>query len=268
MIQAVSGYSLPEEKFMKTEHHETHCALAYLLSGFQEDTLVVAIDGSGENHSAKYYVGSNGFMNYIDGIELNRKSIGMYYSGLTELLGFKRLKDEGKVVGLAGHGDYWHDYYLAFKKTIPVIDEIKTEIVEYHDINDLAGGGVYRDLFRNFFDVMGSKIDWKRDEHRKKIAYCGQLVLEEVTIEILNNLHKRYPHIKKLALAGGIFANVKMNKKINELDWVEEMFVAPPMGDEGLALGSALIAIKNYNPEFKPIRLDNVFFGIEYSAGS
>jgi len=265
LLQSVANYDLPEEKFMKTEHHETHCALAYFLSNFQEDTLVVAIDGSGEHHSAKYYIGSNGFMDYIDGIELNRKSIGMFYSAITELLGFKRLKDEGKVVGLAGHGDYWDVYYQIFKKSLSVVDEIKTEIVDHHDEDDLAGGGVYRDVFKNFFEYMGSRIEWKMDTYRKRIAYAGQLVLEETTIEILNNLHKRYPHIKKLALAGGIFANVKMNKKINELEWVEEMFVAPSMGDEGLALGSAIIALKNYDRELKPFRLDNIFFGIEYT---
>jgi len=265
MIKSTTGYDLPEEKFMKTEHHETHCALAYLTSGFQEDTLVVAIDGSGENHSAKYYIGKNGFMEYIDGIELNRKSIGLFYSAITELLGFKRLKDEGKVVGLAGHGDHWDVYYQIFKKILPVVDDIKTPIVEHPDVNDLAGGSIYRELFSNFFEYMGSRIEWKMEESRKRIAYAGQLVLEETTIEILNNLHKRYPHIKKLALAGGIFANVKMNKKINELEWVDEIFVAPPMGDEGLALGSVLIAVKNIDPDFKPVRLENVFFGNEYS---
>ena len=266
MLKSIANYDLPVEKFMKTEHHETHCALAYFLSGFQEDTLVVAIDGSGEHHSAKYYIGSNGFMDYIDGIELNRKSIGMFYSAITELLGFKRLKDEGKVVGLAGHGEYWDAYYQIFKKSLPIVDEIKTPIVNHSDANDLAGGGVYRDVFKNFFEYMGSRIDWKMETHRKRIAYAGQLVLEETTIEILNNLHKRYPHIKKLALAGGIFANVKMNKKINELEWVEEMFVVPPMGDEGLPLGSALIVLKNLDRELKPFRLDNVFFGMDYSA--
>jgi len=265
MIKSTTGYDLPEEKFMKTEHHETHCALAYLTSGFQEDTLVVAIDGSGENHSAKYYIGKNGFMEYIDGIELNRKSIGLFYSAITELLGFKRLKDEGKVVGLAGHGDHWDVYYQIFKKILPVVDDIKTPIVEHPDVNDLAGGSIYRELFSNFFEYMGSRIEWKMEESRKRIAYAGQLVLEETTIEILNNLHKRYPHIKKLALAGGIFANVKMNKKINELEWVDEIFVAPPMGDDGLALGSVLIAVKNIDPDFKPVRLENVFFGNEYS---
>jgi carbamoyltransferase len=113
--------------------------------------------------------------------------------------------------------------------------------------------------------MMGSKIDWKRDEHRKKIAYCGQMVFEEAILDILNTLHNQYPHVKKLALSGGVFANVKMNKRINELEWVDEVFITPPMGDEGLPLGSLAIVLKQLHPEFKPTRLENVYFGIEYS---
>jgi carbamoyltransferase len=265
MLKAICEYDLIEEKFIKTEHHETHCALAYYFSGFQDDTLVVAIDGSGEHHSAKYYLGSQGKMEYIDGIGLDRYSIGMYYSALTELLGFKRLKDEGKVVGLAGHGNFDPAYYPIFKEALSLDDGIHTKKSTFPDPYDLSGGGVYEEIFTNFFKLMGSRIDWKRDNHRKNIAYCGQLALEETVLEILNTLHNKYPHIKKLALSGGVFANVKMNKRINELEWVDEVFITPPMGDEGLPLGSLALVLKDFYPSFKPTRLENVYFGIEYS---
>jgi carbamoyltransferase len=261
ILKQTVDFDLSEDKFIKTEHHETHCALAYYLSNFQDDTLVVAIDGSGEHHSAKYYVGTNGNMEYIDGIELDRKSLGLFYAAVTELIGFRRLKDEGKTVGMAGHGNFWKEVYDAFDKSITVTD-IKTDLAEFNNPHDLAGGSVFKEVMTNFFDVVGSKV-WK--PAIKDIALAGQLVLEEKTLQILNNLRKRYPHIRKIALAGGIFANVRMNKRINELEWVDEIFIAPPMGDEGLALGSALMVFKQLHPEFKPVRLDNVFFGTEYN---
>jgi len=251
IMSGTVGYNLSPDKFIKTEHHETHCALAYYFSGFDEDTLVIAIDGSGEQHSAKYYLGTNGRMEYIDGIGLDRKSIGMYYCALTELLGFKRLKDEGKVVGLAGHGDYNHDYYKVFKEVLTLEGGLKTQISQFWDQNDLAGGAVYNEIFSRFFNMMGSRLHWKMDDHRKSIAYCGQLVFEETILDILNTLHNMYPNVKKLALSGGIFANVKMNKRINELEWVDEVFITPPMGDEGLPLGSLALTLKKLHPEFK-----------------
>ena len=58
---------------------------------------------------------------------------------------------------------------------------------------------------------------------------------------------------------------LKLNKKINELDWVDEVFIAPPMGDEGLSLGCTLkVHHKNIVPDFKPFKLDNVFLGTSY----
>lgn len=202
IMLGISGYNLTEDKFIKVEHHEAHSSLAYYFSGFDEDTLVIAIDGSGEHHSAKYYLGTKGKLEYIDGIGLDRHSIGMYYCALTELLGFKRLKDEGKVVGLAGHGDYWHEYYKVFKEILTLEDGLKTKKSTFWDENDLAGGSIYQELFSKFFQMMGSKIDWKRDEHRKKIAYCGQLVFEETILDIIDTLHIKYPQAKKIALLG------------------------------------------------------------------
>jgi carbamoyltransferase len=162
---------------------------------------------------------------------------------------------------MAGHGTFWKEVYDAFDKSITVTD-IKTDLAEFNNPHDLHGGAVFKEVMTNFFDVVGSKV-WK--PAIKNVALAGQLVLEEKTLQILNNLRKRYPHIRKIALAGGIFANVRMNKRINELEWVDEIFIAPPMGDEGLALGSALIVFKQLHPEFKPVRLDNVFFGTEYN---
>ena len=66
-------------------------------------------------------------------------------------------------------------------------------------------------------------------------------------------------------MSGGIFANVKLNQKINELPWVDEIYVVPPMGDEGLSLGVALKKAVELGEITKPFKLDNVYFGFEYT---
>jgi len=261
MLKATIGFDLPEDKFIKTEHHETHCALAYYLSGFKDDTLVVAIDGSGEYHSSKYYLGSNGEMKYIDGISIYQNSLGMFYAAITELLGFKRLKDEGKIVGMAAHGNLRQDIYDALDKVI-TIEGLQTNQSKYPG-SDSAGGDVFLNTYKNFFEVVGSRC-WKNPQIIKDIAYTAQLVFENKILELMDNLHKMYPDVKKLALSGGIFANVKLNKKINELDWVDEVFITPPMGDEGLMLGSIILALKQLHPYFHVTKLPNVYFGNEY----
>ncbi len=246
----------PKEKFIKIDHHEAHCNLAYFCSGFKENTLVISIDASGENHSSKFYIGEKGNLKYIHGIDLNLKSLGHYYAMLTEFLGFKRLKDEGKVVGRASHGKYNERIYNIFNNCIK-IDGLQTD----RDNGNKLVGGVYEDFYNLWFKEFGSEY-WKH--LTDDIAFNGQLVFEEKIIQLINNIKSKYPDLRKVAAAGGVFANVKLNKKINDLKWVEEVFIAPPMGDEGLPLGCALATHKQFNPEFKPFRLENIFLGTSY----
>ena len=246
----------PKEKFVKVDHHEAHCNLAYFCSGFEENTLVISIDASGENHSSKFYMGENGNLKYINGIDLSLKSLGHYYAMLTEFLGFKRLKDEGKVVGRASHGKFNQRIYDIFNNCIK-INAFQTD----KDNGSKVLGGVYEDFYSLWFKEFGSEY-WKH--LTDDIAFNGQLVFEEKIIQLINNIKTIYPNLRKVAAAGGVFANVKLNKKINDLDWVEEVFIAPPMGDEGLPLGCALTTHKMFNPSFKPFKLDNVFLGTSY----
>ena len=262
MLKSTINVDLPEDKFIKTEHHETHCALAYYLSGFKDDTLVIAIDGSGEYHSAKYYLGRNGEMEYIDGISIYQNSLGMFYAAITELLGFKRLKDEGKIVGMAAHGKLMKDIYDALDKVV-TIEGLQTNQSKYPG-SDSAGGDVFLNTYKYFFEVIGSRC-WKNPQTIKDIAYTAQLLFENKILELIDNIHKMYPNVKKLALSGGIFANVKLNKKLNDLDWVDEVFITPPMGDEGLMLGSIILALKQLHPYFHVTKLPNVYFGNEYN---
>lgn len=251
-----TNVAFPENKFIFIDHHDSHAATAYYLSGFEEDTLVVTMDASGGKYSAKYFIGSEGNLEYIDGLGLTNKSFGHYYAMLTEFLGFKRLKDEGKIVGMAGHGNHNIIAYQSFKDAIK-IEGIHTD----KDDSGVLFGQVYVDFYNAYYRRIGSRV-WLSG--KEDLAYNGQLVFEEKITELLTNLHNRYPDVKKIALAGGVFANVKLNKRINEQYWVNEAFIAPPMGDEGCPLGCALMVHKMFNPDFKPFKLKNIFTGTSY----
>lgn len=262
MMEAIGLRHLTDAPYIEMSHHEGHCNLAYYLSGFEEDTIVMSVDASGNNHSAKYYLGTGGNLEYIGGIDISRKSLGHFYSMLTEFLGFKRLKDEGKVVGMASHGGYDEDLYRLFNECI-TIDGFLTD-PDHPQGKGVALGKLYEDFYTAFYKGIGSKY-FRNKEYQEKIAYTGQLVFEEKILSIINHLHTLYPNAKKVALSGGVFANIKVNRRINELDWVDEVFVSPPMGDEGLPLGCALSVYKKFNPDFKPFRLENAFLGSAYS---
>jgi carbamoyltransferase len=260
VLGATIFYNFPEEKYIQQEHHEVHTATAYYPSGFKDDTLAIAIDASGNEYSARYFLGQQGDLINIESIKLDRKSLGHYYIALTEFLGFKRHKDEGKIVGMSGHGDFVPNLYNVWNNIIK-IEDLQTDFCDHPD---LPGGSIYRDMHANFFNLYGSMY-YKNSFFLNRIANTGQYIFEEKVLEIINNLHKRYPNIKNIALSGGIFANVKLNKRINDLDWVKNVFVAPSMGDEGLSFGAMLLTLKQLYPSFKPFKLENMFFGREYN---
>ena len=73
----------------------------------------------------------------------------------------------------------------------------------------------------------------------------------------------RRTRLRSVALAGGVFANVRLNQAIAELDEIDDVWVFPAMGDEGLGLGAALVATARRAP-LAPFRLDSAYLGDEY----
>ena len=61
-----------------------------------------------------------------------------------------------------------------------------------------------------------------------------------------------------------MFANVKANQIVNEECGFDEIFIAPPMGDEGVAFGAAILGSKELG-DWKHQPTKDVFFGLEYS---
>jgi carbamoyltransferase len=61
-----------------------------------------------------------------------------------------------------------------------------------------------------------------------------------------------------IAVAGGIFANVKLNQRIASLDCVHSLWVKPHMGDGGLSVGAAL-----GSAGVSPRRFDHAYWGTD-----
>lgn len=246
-------FNIHEVIVEKYDHHFAHAASVYYTSGFKnEKVLIVTHDGEGDYSYGKVFLAEKG--NIVEVLNLpvtQYSSAAMLYGRVTVSLGWKINKDEGKTVGLAGNGNYdeklYNYLYQIFHndgiRFLPSNPEGKT----------------------NYLTEQLKKIGYyDTPEQKANIAYNVQLLVENEFVKYLNNLHQLYPEYTKLCLAGGLFANVKLNQKINELKWVDETYIIPPMGDNGLALGCALHKAYMLG-EWEIKRLDNVFLGLEYS---
>jgi len=259
------------------DHHYCHAIGAYLTSGFKEKTLIVTFDSTSSTNWFKDKITkkdlfaeqgykSNYFNVYLgegNNIELVKKVDGapynyykQYWNTLNNITGFWHIitvdgfgfktKDEGKVMGLAPQGKFDLDLYNRLKK--------------YFNFEH-TNSSVFAHELHHYLKPEG----WFEDEQKKRdFAYTLQRLSEDFIVDCVAELQKQYPEYKKLVLAGGFFANVKANQRLNEYLSFEELYIMPPMGDDGLSIGAALAKAKEIMP-IENKRWDNAFLGKGYT---
>ncbi len=230
------------------DHHYCHATAAYYTSHYDE-ALVVTLDGGGDGLSGSIYAGNKGRLELLSTVD-SYNSLGNFYSYITHLCGFKAENHEGKITGLAALGK-------------PIYTDSLRQFVNYQDPGQIQYQiPMYH---RSAINQIARRLPLDFD--RADLAASAQLLLEEIGIEFIRHWLRR-TGLRKVAAAGGVFANVKFNQKVHELNEVEHYFVHPAMDDSGLSVGSAFAAFAD-EPDFEPQRLSqrlkNVYFGPCYS---
>ena len=228
------------------DHHLSHAASACYSSNFKE-CICLTIDGWGDNSSAKIFTFSKGKLKEISSTP-TIDSLGYFYGSITKLLGFKPHQHEGKILGLAAYGDY----KKAKNDIYPMIS--------YDNKKKKFNGNYEKGLYQATFNNRNLKHLTKKYS-KKDIAAATQYTLEKVVINCVKNLSRKKIN---LALAGGVFANVKLNQKIKDLKNIKDIFVFPNMGDGGLAVGCAQLCYYNKTKKI-PKKINNVYFGYSFS---
>lgn len=255
---------LQTENFDVFDHHQCHAAGAYYTSGFQEPTLVVTMDGGGVDDTMSVYVANNGELTRVmkDRFCMSAQIGHLWGYSLHGIKGWnsekgefvwKFCKDEGKLMGMAPDGYYDERVYNILRKA-----------VNYADLHFFPQDTI--GLARLISESMRRLGYFEDDEGIAVYAHNLQKLTEDLFLEFLDDVHKLYPKYKKVAFAGGLFANVKLNQKINQLDWLDEMYVFPAMGDNGLCTGAAILKCRELGEGFEmPVRLNNVHLGVSYT---
>lgn len=237
LLAGLKEYGL-DKKLRRFHHHDTHAANAFFSSGFDQ-ALLVTLDGYGSGAAGGIYIGN------ADGIKLLHRfdfpnSLGHFYEQVTSGLGFKPSRHEGKIVGLAAYGNPEH---------------LRQVLLDRFDCGDgdiriRAGMNAY------FVRALAERFA-KRD-----IAAAYQRVLEDVATTSVRFWLKK-TGLTKIAVSGGVHANVKLNQRLREIAGVESVFVYPNMGDGGCATGAAMLAFDRR--VFKGKAVTNVYHGPDYS---
>ncbi len=218
------------------EHHPAHAASAFLVSPFDE-AAILSIDYIGEWCVTWAGVGRGTTMTPLFS-ENYPNSLGVFYSALTDYLGFLRASDEYKVMGLASYGE--PEYLDAFRDIIRVSDDGQYRIdLSWLQCHYAPGSrvGYFSKKFIDRFGPPRHKGEPIEERHRN-LAASAQCVLEEAVLAMTRRLHKA-TGLDRLCLAGGVTLNCAMNGRLLRESPFDAIYVQPAAGDDGIAIGAA-----------------------------
>ena len=239
------------------DHHLAHSSAAYYASGFNK-ALSITMDGVGDKLSSTVSICNNGKMERVSKTT-GKNSVGLLYSEVTKMCGYKVARHEGKITGLAAHGDY--------KKSENCFDKL----LKVRNGEILYIDPIWRKLKRIFLHVVESK---KTRRASVLLNRCGKLSDKDLAASIQRLLEKKVVEsisywvdktgIQDVVLGGGLFANVKINQHISEIPNINNLFIYPDMGDGGNAYGAAAYLYFKEG-QVNPVKIKNVYLGPEFT---
>lgn len=265
-------------------HHLCHAASAYYASPIDVD-LVITCDGQGDAESYTCYAPTSNGLQHRQSID-HKVSLGQFYGAITHLLGFRPNRHEGKITGLAAYGkpsplvevfeDLWRSEggrltrypfdrdseefkRLGLHRRLPMSTRI-----------NVSPANLNGEYHKTYYILLGWLRQHTSGYSREDIAYACQAVTDRLVTKLvaeeIRTLGIGRP--VSLALAGGVFANVRVNQKILELNEVRNLFVQPAMGDAGIGMGAAILEFVGSSEQSAAVRcfaFDHTFWGPDYT---
>jgi carbamoyltransferase len=250
------GFS--KDRIVFLDHHLTHAAAAYFGCPWwrNEPVLVLTNDAGGDGLCATVSIGNEGKLERICEIPVS-ESVGYIYSMITFLLGMVPEEHEYKVMGMAPYSSKDKHRHLR-RRFEELVEFTETDLgMRWERSNGCPHTQYSYRFFRHFIHL--ERFDW----------ICGGLqeFFENFLSQWVRNCIQA-TGIHKIALSGGVFMNVKANKRIMELPEVESLFILPSCGDETHSLGAAFLAYAHERTKKdRPIDLEPLgalYFGPEF----
>ena len=259
-----------KNKPILVDHHLAHAASSTLMSRFKECNYVT-LDGFGDFVSTSIGNFNNNKFNKLKEVQFPH-SIGLFYSAITQFLGFDKYGDEYKVMGLSSYGS------PSLKKKINEIImydkknlfKLNLKFFKHHndgiEMSWLEGEPIISQIFSNeLINLLGNqrKIDEKITDFHINVSASAQYIFEDLSIQIINYLYTLSPS-NNLTLSGGCAMNSVMNGKILDNTKYKNVYINHSPGDSGGSIGAGMIAIMKNHKETVSIS-DDPYLGPDFS---
>jgi carbamoyltransferase len=259
-------------KFHRVEHHQAHLASAFYVSPFERAALLSA-DGLGDFASTMWGSGAGSRMK-IDGAIAFPHSLGLFYSAVTQYLGFLKFGDEYKVMGLAAYGgagqiealrDIVRTNGNGFRLGLDYFTHHRTgpELSWAEADKTPTQGKLFSESMEKLLGPKRNPEEPLEQRHRN-LASALQARLEEVYLGMLKKLAER-TKLKAVCLAGGVAFNCVANGKIFDATGFEQVYVHPAAGDGGLSVGAAFFVWHQILGKPRSFTMDHAYWGPEYT---
>ncbi|MEC7646412.1 MAG: carbamoyltransferase C-terminal domain-containing protein [Bacteroidota bacterium] len=253
------------------EHHRSHIASSFFASPFKK-SAILSVDGFGDFTSTMMAVGNGNEFEVLN--ELNYPhSLGVFYTTVTQFLGFPNYGDEYKVMGLAPYGK--PKYLQELEKIIELKDdgffklnkEYFSHFKEGVAMSWEGGSPIINPLFNQKWEKLFGKSRVNGDKLEKwhiDLATSTQRFTENIMFHMLNFLQKK-TGCENICITGGVAQNSVVNGKILKNTSFKNIYIPSAGHDAGTSIGSALYL---YNQVFGNKRMSEItsaYFGSKFS---
>ncbi len=235
LIEKMAGS--PQRRIRSFDHHQSHAASAFFSSPFDR-ALIVTLDEQGDGRSGSVSVGEGTRIREVESVAFPN-SLAWVYAQITRLLGFQPHAEEHKTqwLSLAGEPVYRDLFLDALRKDVNGAPHLNRKYFKRSFAGELS-----------FSDEFYRSVGWDKksdaildDELRANIASSLQQACAMIVSEWVEAIAKKNG-MRSLCLAGGLFLNPLLVAAVESNAYFENVFVQPAAGNEGTALGAALLA--------------------------
>jgi carbamoyltransferase len=268
-LRAALGAERVEATMHNVEHHQAHVASAFFVSPF-EDAAILSVDGFGDFASTMLAEGHGNRFDVLERVTYPH-SLGIFYTAVTQWLGFPKYGDEGKVMGLAPYG---RPRYADELRRLVSLDGPLFELGLDYFTHDTEGVDMTWDegsptIGRIYSDRLVELLGPAREpgspmtEQYEDVAASLQAVLEEAYLHLCRTLHER-TGLTALCLAGGVALNAVANGRIRLETPFRDLYVQPAAGDSGTAVGAAYYVWNQLLGQPRSFVMEHAYTGPEF----
>jgi len=252
------------------EHHRAHLASAFFVAPF-DDAAVISIDGFGDFVSAMWGAGSRGHIETFGEVGFPH-SLGIFYTAITQYLGFPHYGDEYKVMGLAPYGK--PSMMDAMRQIVQVKGDgtfaLNLDYFTHHSVGlDMVWRGgapvigpIYSSRLPELLGPARAAEDPLEERH-KDIAASMQAMFEEAFFALASRLYEKTRN-PRLCIAGGCGYNSVANGLVFDRSPFRDVYIQAAAGDAGGAIGAAYWVWNQELGNARSFVMDHAYWGPAY----